>query len=342
MLEKWRRTPDFRLLLRRIFKQCVEFDIRLVVEWVPSKENQFADAPSRKEMRMFFELHKEWKAEFLWRKNRDDWKMFAGVLEKLDRRFGPFSVETCCDAFGANRQTLVCWTVRQDYSTQDWAGLTAWCNPPFSRILSILLHFLACKRRQNVGTSACFVIPVWPTANFYKFIVARPSVFIPVERFEAENDHCSRPRTVGDEAGDQEMWELEDGVAYFGINSVARNTHASTVKYSTIKAYLAALRDLHLELGYPMPGFEDLKRLRRTTLRGIKRLKGNPKYHKLGIGPKELVRIFFQGKIDLTEDNDLTCWTGCLLAFGGCFRKANITTKKQACFAQSGVILRGV
>ncbi|KAK3242377.1 hypothetical protein CYMTET_47929 [Cymbomonas tetramitiformis] len=201
MLEKWRRTPDFRLLLRRIFKQCVEFDIRLVVEWVPSKENQFADAPSRKEMRMFFELHKEWKAEFLWRKNRDDWKMFAGVLEKLDRRFGPFSVETCCDAFGANRQTLVCWTVRQDYSTQDWAGLTAWCNPPFSRILSILLHFLACKRRQNVGTSACFVIPVWPTANFYKFIVARPSVFIPVERFEAENDHCSRPRTVGDEAG---------------------------------------------------------------------------------------------------------------------------------------------
>ncbi|KAK3242378.1 hypothetical protein CYMTET_47930 [Cymbomonas tetramitiformis] len=63
---------------------------------------------------------------------------------------------------------------------------------------------------------------------------------------------------------------------------------ARTVKYSTIKAYLAALRDLHLELGYPMPGFEDLKRLRRTTLRGIKRLKGNPKYHKLGIGPKEL------------------------------------------------------
>ncbi|KAK3253957.1 hypothetical protein CYMTET_36818 [Cymbomonas tetramitiformis] len=173
------------------------------------------------------------------------------------------------------------------------------------------------------------------------------------------------------------MRELEDGVAYFGLNAVARNTRSSydtggkqycrfvvwadvhpgfpasdhtmelwstflarTVKYSTTKAYLAALRDLHLELGYPMPGFEDLKRLRRT-LRGIKRLKGNPKCKKLGIGPKELTRIFFQGKIDLTKDNDRTCWTGCLLAFGVCFRKANITAKKQACFAQSGVMLRG-
>ncbi|KAK3281427.1 hypothetical protein CYMTET_10777 [Cymbomonas tetramitiformis] len=203
MLEKWRCTPDFRLLLRRIFKQCVQFDIRLVVEWVPSKQNHFADALSRKEMRLFFELHKEWKAESLWRKDKDDWKLFAEVFENLDRRFGPFSVDTCCDAFGANRQTLVCWMVKQDCTKQDWAGHTAWCNPPFSRILSILLHFLACKRRQNVGTSACFVIPVWPTADFYKFIVARPSVFIPVERFEAETDLFLAPDCEG---GDKKFY----------------------------------------------------------------------------------------------------------------------------------------
>ncbi|KAK3241770.1 hypothetical protein CYMTET_48502 [Cymbomonas tetramitiformis] len=82
MLEKWKCTPDFRLLLRRIFKECVEFDIRLVVEWVPSKENQFSDALRRKEMQLFFDLHKKWKAESLWRKDRDDWKLFAEVFEK--------------------------------------------------------------------------------------------------------------------------------------------------------------------------------------------------------------------------------------------------------------------
>ncbi|KAK3262658.1 hypothetical protein CYMTET_28497 [Cymbomonas tetramitiformis] len=146
MLEKWRCTPDFRKLLRRIFQQCVAFDVRLIVEWVPSKVNQFADALSRKEMSLFFELHREWKTSCIWRKDRHDWMLFAEVFARLDKRFGPFSVDACCDAFGANKQTL------------------------------------------NVGTSACFVIPVWPSADFYKFIVARPGVFFPVERFEAETD----------------------------------------------------------------------------------------------------------------------------------------------------------
>ena len=198
MLEKWRCTPDFRKLLRAIFKQCVQFDVRFIVEWVPSKENQFADALSRKEMRLFFDLHREWKSASIWRQDKDDWKMFSEVFERLDRRFGPFSVDACCDAFGANKQTLVCWTVRQDCTTQDWAGHTAWCNPPFSCILLILKHFLECKRRQNLGTSACFVIPVWPTADFYKFIVSRPSVFIPVDRFEAETNLFSAPELGGD------------------------------------------------------------------------------------------------------------------------------------------------
>ena len=115
---------------------------------------------------------------------------------------------------------------------------------------------------------------------------------------------------------------------------------ARTVKYSTVKAYLSAVRNLHLDLGYTLLEFEDMKNLRRT-LRGIKRLKGNPKCKKLGIGPKELLRMFAYGKVDLSNENDLTCWTGYLLAFGGCFRRVDITPKKQACFAHSGLMLRG-
>ncbi|KAK3272282.1 hypothetical protein CYMTET_19416 [Cymbomonas tetramitiformis] len=53
MLEKWKCTPDFRKLLRKIFQPCVTFDVRLIVEWVPSKVNQFADALSRKEIKFF-------------------------------------------------------------------------------------------------------------------------------------------------------------------------------------------------------------------------------------------------------------------------------------------------
>ncbi|KAK3241771.1 hypothetical protein CYMTET_48502 [Cymbomonas tetramitiformis] len=621
MLEKWKCTPDFRLLLRRIFKECVEFDIRLVVEWVPSKENQFSDALRRKEMQLFFDLHKKWKAESLWRKDRDDWKLFAeetdlfsapdvggagrkfyaptewpvvvyrvppwteaewgadqemreledgvayfglnakarntrssygtgvkdlhlelgyplpefGELHRLRRTlrgikrvkgnpkhkklgiglkeslriFSQGKVDLsqvndlaswtgCLLAFGgcfrkanitakkqacfaqfgvmlrggvkflagnkmevtagfsktnqfAEREHKVlfqsvlfytkagdaagcphslvfdhwlkdklraagmhpeqysghsfrrgaatlafaekmprnlvkhwgdwvpdavdeyhkmsqeqCLAIpklvadsmeaavdafcRQDCAKQDWAGHNAWCNPPFSRILKILLHFLACKRRQNVGTSACFVIPVWPTADFYKFIVARPGCSLLLEtdlfsapdvggagrKFYAPTEwpvvvYRVPPWTEAEWGADQEMRELENGVAYFGLNAKARNTRSS---------YGTGVKDLHLELGYPLPEFGELHRLRRT-LRGIKRVKGNPKHKKLGIGLKESLRIFSQGKVDLSQVNDLASWTGCLLAFGGCFRKANITAKKQACFAQFGVMLRG-
>eukprot|EP00854_Cymbomonas_tetramitiformis_P010319 gene10319-biopygen10554 len=223
MLEKWRCTPDFRKLLRKIFKQCVQFDVRFIVEWAPSKENQFADALSRKEMQLFFELYKDWQAASIWRQDRDDWKLFAEVFDRPDFRFGPFSVDACSDAFGANKETLECWTVRQDCTTQDWAGHTVWCNPPFSRILAILLHFLE-------------------------------------------------------------------------------------FKFATIKAYLSAVHNLHLELGFSLPEFQDLPRLRRT-LKGIKRLKGNAKKKKLGLGPKELVSIFVDGKVDLSKPNELFCWS---------------------------------
>ncbi|KAK3235934.1 hypothetical protein CYMTET_53896 [Cymbomonas tetramitiformis] len=58
--EQWKCTPDFRKRLRRIFQQCVKFDARFIVEWAPSKEKQFADAPSRNDTGLFFELHREW------------------------------------------------------------------------------------------------------------------------------------------------------------------------------------------------------------------------------------------------------------------------------------------
>ncbi|KAK3233576.1 hypothetical protein CYMTET_56134 [Cymbomonas tetramitiformis] len=103
MLEKWRCTPDFKKLLRKIFQQCVSFDVRLIVEWVPSKVNEFADALSRKAIKLFFELHWEWRAASIWRQDRDDWMLFAKVFSRLDKRFGPFSLDACCDAFGANK-----------------------------------------------------------------------------------------------------------------------------------------------------------------------------------------------------------------------------------------------
>ncbi|KAK3272280.1 hypothetical protein CYMTET_19414 [Cymbomonas tetramitiformis] len=52
-------------------------------------------------------------------KYSDDLKLFAEDFSRLDKRFGPFSVDASCDALGANKQALVCWTVRQDSTTME-------------------------------------------------------------------------------------------------------------------------------------------------------------------------------------------------------------------------------
>eukprot|EP00854_Cymbomonas_tetramitiformis_P034109 gene34109-biopygen12973 len=199
MLDKWTGTAAFRPLLREIFLLLVQWDIRLRVKWVPSKVNTFADALSRQEWQLFYQLRTEWLRDSVWRKDTDDWQLLRRVFRDLDDRpgVGPFSVDACCDESGSNAQTTNFWTVTQDCLQQDWEGNNAWCNPPFSRILEILQHFLECKRRQNVGTAACFVIPVWPTASFFKFIMARPTVFFPLVRFEADSDLFTAPAAPG-------------------------------------------------------------------------------------------------------------------------------------------------
>ncbi|KAK3241202.1 hypothetical protein CYMTET_49008 [Cymbomonas tetramitiformis] len=251
-----------RLLLTAIFKQCVQFDVRFIVEWVPSKQNQFADALSRQEMRLFFDLHQEWKSSSIWRQDRDDWKLFSEVFERLDRRFDgeKRELEDGVAHFAFNAVAL---NTRSSYKTggKQFCRFAVWYD----------------------------LRPIFPAS-----------------------EHSL------------ELW-----AAFL----------ARSVTYSTIKAYLSAARNLHLELGFTLPEFEELKPLRRT-LRGIKRLKGNPKRKKLGIGPKELVSIFFGGGIDLEKENDLFCWLACLLAFGGCFRKANVTAKKQDAFSRSGAMLK--
>ncbi|KAK3238425.1 hypothetical protein CYMTET_51559 [Cymbomonas tetramitiformis] len=44
---------------------------------------------------------------------------------------------------------------------QKFDGHIAWGNLPFSIMFAILKNFLMCKRRQQWGTAACFLVPVW-------------------------------------------------------------------------------------------------------------------------------------------------------------------------------------
>ncbi|KAK3243572.1 hypothetical protein CYMTET_46781 [Cymbomonas tetramitiformis] len=46
-------------------------------------------------------------------------------------------------------------------SVQQFDGHQAWGNLPFSIMYGIIVNFLCCKKRQHMGTSGTFLVPVW-------------------------------------------------------------------------------------------------------------------------------------------------------------------------------------
>eukprot|EP00854_Cymbomonas_tetramitiformis_P015914 gene15914-biopygen16408 len=61
--------------------------------------------------------------------DRQDWKVRTQVFERLQRQFGSFDVDACCDLGGLNRQVDTYWT---DCLRQRWRGKHVWCNPLYS------------------------------------------------------------------------------------------------------------------------------------------------------------------------------------------------------------------
>ena len=92
----------------------------------------------------------------------------------------------------------------------------------------------------------------------------------------------------------------------------------------SIKVYLSAVRNLHLEHGLPDP-MTDALNLRRL-MRGIKRVHGGPADHRLPITPNLLHS--FRRFLVLSHPDHLTLWEALLLAFFGFLRSNELLSLK--------------
>jgi len=120
----------------------------------------------------------------------------------LDQQLGPFAVAACCDVWGANSHLITFWTAEIDCRERKWEEINVLCNPPFSMILSILLHFLACKLRCPTGTSACFILPAWTDQEFWALVGGMPRTFRVVRRWAVGTELFTAP-TSHAEHGDR-------------------------------------------------------------------------------------------------------------------------------------------
>ena len=195
------RNPAVSKLLQRICRRLAEFDLHVIPEWLDTKANILADALSRGKYdrfsyqgREFLKARDQWLASpdtYLRKHDSDDWQLAPEIFDSLDLEFGPFDVDGCADAYGANSQLDYSWS---DFLANNCEGRSIYANPPFSNISEILIHFLKAKRDCPLGTSAVFILPFWPDKPFWQDIVLKfPSLFKIVRRFAARSHLFTSP-----------------------------------------------------------------------------------------------------------------------------------------------------
>ena len=144
-------------LARELFWYCLEFKIRLIVEWVPREENAIADEISK------------WLIP-------DDSSISQGYFAMIDNRWGPHS----CDMFSSNENNLCSkfYSLHWCRGTSgvncfgfDWSIDNGWIHPPFRVIGKIW------RKLKMHGSKATIIVPLWTSATWWH-LVAPDSVHL--------------------------------------------------------------------------------------------------------------------------------------------------------------------
>lgn len=107
---------------------------------------------------------------------------------------------------------------------------------------------------------------------------------------------------------------------------------AESLQHSSIKVYLAAVRSLHIESGFPDP-LDNCLQLHRVV-RGIKRAQGSPSSHKRLPVTAEIMKLI-HSQLSLSNHDDIMFWAACTLAFFGFLRSAEFTVPSLSAFNSS-------
>eukprot|EP00854_Cymbomonas_tetramitiformis_P005394 gene5394-biopygen5398 len=173
----WWGPVAYLPLRRQIFFVCTRHDIRLQPVYINTKDNLLADLLSRLDMPRFLAEHKAFLRADIWRQDRDDWMVCPVRWAALDQEFGPFTVDSCVAVSRANAYCYRSWSAVEDARVQKFDGHNAWGNLPFSIMFAIIKNFLRCKRRQQWGTAACFLVHVWDGVDGWELVKSLPHVF---------------------------------------------------------------------------------------------------------------------------------------------------------------------
>jgi hypothetical protein len=178
-------TMDFIPLLKALHVLLVQYDIRLDLHYITSKDNILSDALSRQEWGIYHKALATWSGVAFRSKDPGDWQMVTSEFDQWELRYGPFDLDGSTDKYRRNALAPVSWTKEEDCTRQDYGCRNVWLNPDFAIILQALLRFMECKRAHPLGTALTLVVPAWPTEEWFELLVAHPRLFRVVGRYPA-------------------------------------------------------------------------------------------------------------------------------------------------------------
>ena len=146
-VNKGSMIQELQSLSLDIFRTCKLHNIDMNIQWVPRKDNSFADELSR-------------EIDF------DDWGVSPSFFKFIDNIWGPHTVDRFADDFNCKLSTFNSkfWcpgTSHVDAFSTDWSMENNWLVPPISQVSRVLKHVRECKAKGTL------VIPAWPSASFW-------------------------------------------------------------------------------------------------------------------------------------------------------------------------------
>ena len=113
-----------------IFEICLEYKIRLEIEWIPREMNDQADYLSR-------------IVDF------DDWGISQILFDEISREWGPYDIDLFACDYNAKVEKFCSrfwnpFSFAVDAITLKWTGWNAWILPPIHLISRVLQYLLKC------------------------------------------------------------------------------------------------------------------------------------------------------------------------------------------------------
>ena len=133
-----------------IFQICLNYNIKLIPQWIPREKNELADDLSKVN-------------------DSDNWGIDFNCFKMLSRKYGPFTIDRFADERNKklhkfNSKFFCPGSSAVDAFTENWVNENNWICPPINLIGSVIKHMKLCKCKGTL------LIPIWTSAYFWPLI----------------------------------------------------------------------------------------------------------------------------------------------------------------------------